>query len=61
MYISNRIEWKRRLDLETDGTECIFAKIFQNKTKILLWDHYIGPRKVLDIYIKTSANPLTQF
>jgi hypothetical protein len=33
MYISDRIKWKRRLDLESDNLEGIWIEILQNKSK----------------------------
>ncbi|XP_057311814.1 uncharacterized protein LOC130649536 [Hydractinia symbiolongicarpus] len=36
MYISNRIKWKRRSDLEHRDLECIWIEIFQKNSKTFL-------------------------
>ena len=36
MFISDRIKWKRRMDLEVDNVECLWIEIFQHKAKSFL-------------------------
>ena len=56
MFISEKIQWKRRTDLENEFLECLWIEIFQKCSKSFLVGSIYRPPERLSIYRKILKN-----